>query len=459
MRVTPKSRLRIRLENVLFVALFLTVMGLLAWLSMRYSFQADWTAGGRNTLSVASQDLLERLDGPISITAYAREDEVVRSRIQELVERYRRHKGDIELSFVNPDSVPDRIRELGITTDGELVIEYGGRSEHLQSHTEQALTNALQRVARAGERRLVFVTGHGERQPLGQANHDLGDWGKHLEQRGFRLRSVNLAERGDIPQETAALVIAGPQVSLLPGEVRIIQRYVERGGNLLWLADPGSLRGLGPLAEQLGLEFQPGMVVDPTTPIFGIDNPAMALISGYPFHPLTQDFNLLTLYPQAVSIQADPPQPWESRAFLTTSGHAWSETGELAGEVRFEEETDISGPLDVGVAMNRKLADEDKQAGAVGPDRPTQRVVVIGDGDFLSNAFLGNGGNLDMGLNVVNWLASDDALLAIPAKVAPDLNLTLSRFQAAVIGIGYLVVVPLLLVGTGLLIWLRRRRR
>jgi ABC-type uncharacterized transport system involved in gliding motility auxiliary subunit len=457
MRVTRKSRLRIRLENVLFGLLFLAAMGLLAWLSTRYNLQADWTASGRNSLSAASQALLDRLEGPVRITAYAREEEVLRSRIRELVERYRRHKGDMELRFVDPDNVPDKIRELGITAPGELVIAYGGRSEHLQSHTEQAMTNALQRVARAGERRLAFITGHGERRPLGQANHDLGDWGKQLEQRGFRLESLNLAERGAIPEETAVLVLAGPQVSLLPGEVQIIQGYVERGRNLLWLADPGSLRGLGPLAEQLGLEFQPGVIVDPTTQIFGIDNPAMALVSGYPSHPLTQDFELLTVYPQAVGILADPPAPWESRPFLTTSGHAWSETGELAGEVRFEEETDISGPLDIGVALTRDLSTGEPSSDEAG--RRTQRIAVVGDGDFLSNSFLGNGGNLDIGLSLANWLASDDALIAVPAKVAPDLSLALSKTQAAVIGIGYLVGAPLLLLVAGLFIWMRRRRR
>jgi len=457
MRVTRKSRLRIRLENVLFVVLFLAAMGLLAWLSTRYNLQADWTAGGRNTLSAASQALLDRLEGAVRITAYAREEEVLRSRIRDLVERYRRHKGDMELRFVDPDNVPDKIRELGIAVDGELVIEYAGRSEHLQSHTEQAMTNALQRVTRTGERRLVFITGHGERRPLGQANHDLGDWGRQLEQRGFRLEGLNLAERGAIPEETAVLVLAGPQVNLLPGEVQIIQGYVERGGNLLWLADPGSLRGLGPLAEQLGLEFQPGVIVDPTTQIFGIDNPAMALVSGYPFHPLTQDFDLLTVYPQAVGILADPPAPWESRPFLTTSGHAWSETGDLASEVRFEEETDLSSPLDIGVALTRDLTAGEPSSDEAG--RQTQRIAVVGDGDFLSNAFLGNGGNLDMGLSLANWLASDDALIAVPAKVAPDLSLALSKTQAAVIGIGYLVGAPLLLLVAGLFIWMRRRRR
>ena len=170
----------------------------------------------------------------------------------------------------------------------------------------------------------------------------------------------------------------------------------------------------------------------------------------------------MTLFPQAAGLQADPPEPWESQAFLTTSGHAWSETGELAGEIRFDEQTDIQGPLDIGFALSRTL-DEDKATvpgnGAGTTAKASQRVVVIGNGDFLSNAFLGNAGNLELGMNIINWLASDDALIAIPVRVAQDLTLTLSRMHMVIIGLGFLVGLPLLLLGTGVFIWLRRRKQ
>ncbi len=444
------------------MVLFITAAGLLAWLSTRYHLQADWTASGRNTLSIASQEVLKRLDGPIELTSYERGEPRLREKIRAFVERYRLHKPDMALRFVNPDTVPDRVRELGITAKGEVIITYGGRSEHLQTLTEQAMTNALHRVARAEERWLLFLTGHGERAPLGEANHDLGIWGKYLENRGFVVKSINLAELGALPEQTTLLVIAGPQVNLLPGEVAMIQRYLKQGGNLLWLADPGPMRGLVPVAEALGLEFLPGVIVDPTTQLHGIESPDVALVTGYPLHPITRDFDLLTLFPRAVGLQADPPAPWESQAFLTTSGHAWSETGELAGDIRFDEQTDVGGPLDIGIALSRSL-EEDKATEANGGngqlEKASQRVVIIGNGDFLSNAFLGNAGNLDLGLNIVNWLASDDALIAIPVHVARDLNLTLSNVQTATIGFGFLIGLPLVLLGTGIFIWLRRRKQ
>jgi ABC-type uncharacterized transport system involved in gliding motility auxiliary subunit len=86
-------------------------------------------------------------------------------------------------------------------------------------------------------------------------------------------------------------------------------------------------------------------------------------------------------------------------------------------------------------------------------------VAIVGDGDFLSNAFLGNGGNLDLGLNLINWLSSDDELIAIPARTAPDTQLILSDTAVLVIGVGFLALLPLGLALTGVLVWYRRRRR
>ncbi|HSH29106.1 MAG TPA: hypothetical protein VK971_04285, partial [Thiohalobacter sp.] len=85
--------------------------------------------------------------------------------------------------------------------------------------------------------------------------------------------------------------------------------------------------------------------------------------------------------------------------------------------------------------------------------------VVIGDGDFLSNRFLGNVANLDLGLNLIDWLSHDDGFIAIRPRAAPDQRLELSRAAQAVIGFGFLFVLPALLVLAGLIVWLRRRKR
>ncbi|MEO5573474.1 MAG: GldG family protein, partial [Gammaproteobacteria bacterium] len=331
MQVSPQSRRFIRLQNLLFLFLFLIFIGMLAWLSTHYVFQSDWTASGRNTLSPASQALLKKLDGPISITAFSREARPLRKGISEMIKRYQRYKPDIRLSFVDPAKEPQRVRELGISVDGELVIAYSGRSEKVQDINEQNLTNALQRVARNDKRWLVFLAGHGERNPLGVANHDLGDWGRQLEGKGFNVQTVNLVTTPQIPANTNVLVIAAPQVDLLPGEIKLIQDYISKGGNLLWLSDPGPLHGLAPIAEQLGIEFQPGVIVDPNAQLFGVVNPDFAVVSEYSAHPITLNFTNVTLFPQASGIDLKIPDGWQGEAFLTTQPRSWSETGALQG--------------------------------------------------------------------------------------------------------------------------------
>lgn len=461
MDITPKSRRLVRLKNALFITLFIGMLGVLAWLSARYNYQSDWTVSGRHTLSQASIALLEQTKGPVTVTAFIREADVNRKRISEIIGRYQRHKADLQLTFVNPDAAPDQMREQGISGDSELILQYAGHKEKVRDISEQSLTNALQRLLRSGERWIVFLQGHGERNPHGGANHDLGDWMRQVESKGFKAQTLNLATHGQIPGNTAVLVIAGPQIDMLPGEVKLIQRYLEGGGNLLWLNDPGPLRGLAPVAQQLGVEFLPGLIVDPSVQVYSINNPAFALAADYGNHPITRGFNVITLFPLTSGLKITAPEGWQTQPFLMTGERSWAETGPLAGEVRYSEKEDIAGPLVIGASISREVTRDDGQPHVSAKPAPgvQQRVIVLGDGDFLSNAYLGNGGNLNLGMNIMNWLSHDDVFIAIPVRTAPDLNLTLSPAQSAIIAISFLFAIPLILVGSGLLIWTRRRKQ
>jgi ABC-type uncharacterized transport system involved in gliding motility auxiliary subunit len=468
MKINRRTHIEIRLQNLVFTLLFLALVGLLAWLSTRYSAQFDWTAGGRMTLSEASAKLLDMMQGPVKITDYAREEKELRGRISDQVGRYSRHKEDLTLAFVNPDIQPDKVRELGITTDGELVIEYQGRSEQVQDPSETAITNALQRLMHAKEQHVVFLEGHGERSPKGRANHDLGQFGDELGRKGVNISMVNLAVTAAIPDNTDVLVLAGPTVNLLPGEVNLIQGFVTKGGNLLWLADPGDLRGLAPLAKQLGLTFLPGMVVDASTQLFGIKDPTFALVAEYPPHAITTGFEAMTAFPATTAVEKAGDSPFERTPFLRTLQRSWTETGPIEGKIQFDaDKGEHPGPLDIGFALTqaRKAPEnkpEEKPQGEKKAEeaKPSeQRIVVIGDGDFLSNAYLGNGGNLTLGLNMIHWLSQNEQLINIPPKTARDRALNLTPVASGAIALGFLFVLPTLLIGTGAFIWFKRRRR
>jgi len=452
MKARLGSRWRLRVEDALFVVALAAAIALLAWLGGRHAVIADWTAAGRNTLAEASRETLDRLEGPLTITAYASEDPALRERIERLVDRYRRVKPGIDLRFLDPSAAPDELRRLEIEGEGALRLEHRGRTEHVAVHTEEAFTNALHRLARGGERWLAYVTGHGERDLRGGRNHDLGEFGGYLERRGFRLQPLTLADVDEVPANAAAVVLAGPAVDLLPVELERLLDFVEGGGNLLLLADPEPPGSVIRLAAALGLELTPGVLVDPRAPLAGVADPTFVVASRYERrHPLTTAFDLVTLYPRATALRTDPPESWRATELVTTDERVWLESDGIERPPRFDAGRDLAGPFAVAVALSRSLSASE------GTPRE-QRLIAVGDGDFLANAYLGNGGNLELGLAMVEWLSHNDALIAIPVKTAPDVHFRLERRTAFAIALTALLGLPLALVAAGAAIWWRRRR-
>ncbi len=221
---------------------------------------------------------------------------------------------------------------------------------------------------------------------------------------------------------------------------------------LRWLQDPGDLKGLAPLAQALAIRFVKGVIVDANPQLrvmLGIKHPAVIPVVDYPRHAITRALKAQTLFPFAVALAFQGGGDWRGEAFLRTLPRTWSETGPLTGgEIRFTgAEGDTRGPLDLGLALSRER------------NGHPQRIAVIGDSDFLANAYLGNGANLELAMNVLNWLSLDDELISVTPRSAPDTQLVLSDGALAAIAFGFLIVLPLGLLGTGLGLWWRRRRR
>ena len=453
MKITKKIRLQLRLQSSLFFLLLIAFAGVLAWLSTQYTFSFDLTANQRNSLSEPTLRLLGKMQKPLKITAFVTPVNEVKESLDTLFKRYQQQQPLIEYQSLNPDLVPDQLRTLNIRRDGEVVIQFGERSENITQVNESNVTNAMARLLRAGDRWIVFVQGHGERDPFGEANHHYQLLGAQLSQKGFNVETVHLTDTTSIPENTDVLVIADASTDFLEGERKLIERYAEEGGNLVWLNEPGS-HTLDVLADKLELSFLPGVIVDPSTQLLGLKRVDFALVADYPRHAITTAIDSLSLYPTAQAIDFSGEQTdWQATPLMVTHERTWNETGELKGDITFGDNDDEqTGPLTIGMALTRSLQNEDGKL-------LTQRIIVAGDADFLSNQYLGNGSNLALGLNLFNWLSHDDDLIAISPRRAIDTHLELSDTQQIIIAALFLVLMPVLLLGSGIRIWLVRRKR
>lgn len=459
------------LQQLFGGALFLGVIVMLGILSVRYSVKQDWTFNKRNTISAASQKQLASMKDPIKLIAFAYPGAPDRATVQFFADQYRRFKKDVELEFIDPSGQPQKVKEYNVSFAGEVVVEYQHRRENLRSMSEQTITGALQRLSYTGEKWIVFLEGHGERAVLdGKDQAAYTHFAQVLKEKGLSFQPLNLVKTPSIPDNTSVLVIASPRSAMLEGEIKLIDAYVKKGGNLLWLADPDATPGLQPVADTLGITWQNGYAVFPDYEVLGTGHPGIFAALDYPQNPVTQGLDQVTLFPLVRSLTADKSGAgWTMLPLLTTSKEAWLETQPISEEgVSLDTKAgDIAGPLIIGMTLTRELPDETaptpaKPAEGEAPKPAAtreQRVALVGDADFLSDASIGQLGNQQLGLNLVQWLASRDSQLNIDVPKAPDTNLFLPNWAVILIGAGFVIVLPLLLIGVGVTRWILRRRR
>jgi len=445
-----------RLDGWLFTLLLLLAAGAIGYLSTRYAHEADWTANGRTSLSAESRAVLAQLTGPVEIISYANPQGDLRQAVAGFLQRYQAVKPDLSLRFVDPQLDPAKMRELGITVDGALILRYQNREQRLDELSERSLTNALEKLIRGNDRVVAFVTGDGERRADGQANADLGTFMTQLEGRGMRAVPLNFAQVAAVPEHTDLVVLASPSLALPPGAVQALVGYLQNGGNLLWLTEPSNDDlGLNPLAAALGIRVLPGVLVDGSGTALGLHDPRLIALGDYPPQAITRGFTLATLFPQVSALAQVTQGGWAVKPFLRTSAQSWTEFHPIdnnkPSDIRFDATSgELKGPLDFGFALSRL---------SPSPDKSEQRAVVIGDGDFLSNTFLGNGGNRALGERVFDWLLGDDKLVDLPPRGAPDRLLVISQTELDMVSVSFMIVLPLLLLLIGgLIVWRRRRR-
>ena len=460
MNINRKLRFQLLVQNSFFVVLFLMLVVLLGYLAGQYHVAKDITQANRNILTQGSVNVLKQMKEPINITVFATKDDATggdnfRKGMIDFIARYQREKKNVNLKFINPSIEPKLAQDAGVKEDGEVVVEFNKRSEHIiPPIAEQEMTNLLVRLSRTNQQAVMYLDGHGERNLLGVKNHDIGEFGKQLEKKGFKFANPDLTVAQAVPSNGAMLVIASPQVKVSEVEAQKIKAYLERGGNLLWLVDDNNLRGLESVAEYLGMTVSPGIALDMASAQYGADA-RVSFASLYGEHAITKNFMLRTLFPEAHQVTAigNDENGWKVSNLVEVAPNGWLITGKLVKDAKpeFNEKTDKRGPINIGVALERIYG------------KKGQRVVVMGNANFLSNTFITNGGNLDLGVNIVNWLAGDDQLITIQPMPLKDINVTIpdsdtGRLVAWMVFHGFQYFLPLAMMVAGFYFWWKRRK-
>ena len=487
----------------------------------------DATRSKQRTLSEESQKVMEQLSGPMTITTYVnifdKEFDVASPKEQKedmaRFKMYTRFKPEIKMEYVYYYSTPKdsalyrqypnkNIREIAyevakkknfnpqkLKSAEELkekidlakenyrfvrVVERGsGEQARLRLFDDMEYHPSETEISAALKKMLVTpvkvgaITGHQERSTTKKGDQDYSLFATHgrfrysMINQGFDLVELNLKDMNDIPSNINILLIAEMRSSMSSKEQEIIDRFLERGGNIMIMGDVGRQEVMNPLLRKVGLKLLPGIIAQPSDVNPGelvlakATQIAADSIGGFYKRMVDRQTHSAVTMPSAVALevvdttkfhpivllQSNAQQTWieyQTKDFVNDSLSLDSLQGEKLGA------------YPTAIALTRKIKGKDKK----------QRIIVLGDADCFSNAELQKSSrpgiysfNFNMIPGSFRWLCYNEFPVSSSRAPYLDKDISLTPMVLSTIKIIYCYGIPFIIGLCGIWICWRRRKR
>lgn len=445
-------------QLALEAGLFLVLLGCVQVLAERTNRRIDLTTERMLSLLPVTRNVLREVAEPLRITVFYRRGQ--RAPYAALLAKLRDANPRIDIALYDIDRYPERARVLGVLAAGRAAIEYQGRRRVVAALPEESLAGGILAVVRGQARGLVLTRGHGERPPGGNGD-GLGRLLGALDAENYRVDVVSLLD-GPLPPETEVVVVAGPRRDFLAPELERLAAHLAAGGGVVLLLDPGPLPELAAFLAGLGIRLGDDLITERDRRVLGTEGLAAVVEEfrqGNPIsHPPANPIESGVVLPSARTVDVGDERPGVFAESVARTGKgAWA-VRDLDRARRGVEPSraagDVPGPLSVIVVA---------ELAAPAPDRRGGRLVVVGDSDFATDAYLDVLGNRDVILNAIAWAAGEEALAADRPAPVPEIQrplspLVLTERQARWLLVGVAVLQPAAVAALGAVVLWRRRR-
>ena len=472
------------------VTLLVSLLILIAanWVGVRFDKRWDLTQTKRYSLSPQSVEVTKALDREVTVLGFFVKGSPEEGNFLELMKGYTEQSTLLKLELHDPYVDAWAVEQEGITSpSGTAIFRLGEAEQRVEyDFDEEAVTNALIKLASSKTHAVCSITGHGEGaaddsyQPSG-----MGALFGRMQKQNYTVQSLALLDQAPTPESCEVLVLAGPQTELLPAELDRIAAYVAAGGNFVAMLNPLDAPLTAADMDRYGVKVGNDVVVegDPYRQIAG-GGPTWVLLSDDSFdaHAVTEGLRGQVVLPLARSVGKGAEVAGLTVQELAHSTDAsWAETKlEQTGDEVAEptEGEDIIGKVSMMVAV--EVADPRAipttrapavsidgaptlglPAAATTPSLPVAvggRVLVFGDADFASNQFATSGVNSDLLMNGLAWMVDEAGQISIRPNEAKKGRLEVGVLSALLVSLVAMLGVPGLAVVGAVGTWMRRRR-
>ncbi len=436
-------------QNHILCATAICAFVIFSLFNYRFHAITDLSHNKRNSLHEDTKKLIDLLQDDISILAFI-EKKKDKRQVQKFFKPLLNYKRNISFDFINPVDNPKSARELGYDPEKLIQISYQKKVVAINSINENSIHNALQKLLNKDNHLVAFSSSFGERQPYDDAKFNYSLINQYLSDYNFSIIETNLQQLSNVPENASILVLAAPTETIDSISAEKIVRYIKQGGHILWLADTDSQALPETIRNLLNIKLLDGLIVDANSQNYVQGKPDFVPVDNYQGSTILDDIKTVSIFPQARGIAIKAPKGnsvFTYTPILKSSIDSWTETGLIRGNIAFDENTsEVAGPITIGAALSRNRQEQQDQ-----------RIIFLGDADFISNAYLNNGGNINVALRLFRWLTHQQELATINAVIASDKNLALSNTHFFAISLFYIILLPCGLLLTALWYWHKRK--
>ncbi|WP_454062587.1 GldG family protein [Candidatus Nitrospira salsa] len=441
---------RMGLNSIVAVMIVGAILVIINFLAARHAPEWDYSETQHFTLSRQTYQVLRKLDQPVAIKVFAHERSPNFAAFRDLLNTYTKETSKVSVEFIDPERQPDIAKTYAITQVDTAVVESGAQKIYLSEASENEVTNALLRVTQTAKKRLVFLTGHGEKGLTDQQSSGLSRAQDALEKQGYQIDAIPNMTSEHI-QTTTTVIMASPQEPLTEDEQTNLQLYLQQGGHLLLLVDPQNQDSVDALTRHWGVTLGKGIVVDEEHRL-GRGSPTALQIRTFTGHDITDEFTVPILLPVSryIDFDMEKDQDWDFVSLAQTSENSWAEMNTTKTTPELNTDEDVEGPLTIAAALTATTSFQ--------KDKAPARIVIVGNSSFATNGYLTYPGNTDFFLKTVAWLADEGHLVSITPKEPAFRPFVPNPSQEQALLFFQVLFLPLFTLFLGFSVWKKRRQ-
>ncbi len=475
MKNTKKTKYGINSSVIIIGAIIITLLvnALLITFDNKMSLEIDLTKNDIYKLTDETKEVIKQIDEETKIVVlYNGQQSEIMTILTSLINKYTEENENIVAEvldyYSNPMALTEYVGAIENISypDYAMIFVQGDKYDTAEvssyvttsgySNIENVITNKLATFVDGFKISEILVTeGHGERTNAGFVSV--------LSMYNYQVRSINLLTE-DIPDNEKSLVIINsPADDFSAEEIEKLDRFLDKGGNVQVYFEPNvsnnELTNLESyLAQNWSIVRNHNVIVDgdkkletgsETTDRYGSITVAELSDSEMVAPIKSSKRNIVYSTANALEIASDKETNVEVVPVLTTTPDA------VARDI-----SQVNEPVAGGVMRNKYnvMLTSTRNNYTLDEKIYTGRVVVSGSG-YMMDTLIGDSryANEDLLINSINWMRGSEAGISVRAKEIPEGSLSLSSGQFWGWFIGLVAVVPLLLLGFGIFVFVKRR--